>query len=259
VFWPLLPVAALLAFRWQPRMVAFCCLVFGVIFVGQSFGGMKSMRYLSFGMPFFFAILAVVLAGIVPSARDALRSAADLLNPTRLRWVSAGVLLVAGLLVALANPFVEISLKALLGRATFGPPETDWSRMDDLLGEWEGVPFRMTMRELHTIDALGDYDVLLDKSRLTEIGDNSEFSIDTRTGRPVVGEPASIERILDCESEGVLLAERAWWESQGWGIALLPLLDAEGREIEIRDSRSLIAIRWSGGQAAPASCSGLPF
>jgi hypothetical protein len=259
VFWPLFPVAALLAFRWQPRMAAFCCLVFGVIFVGQSFGGMKSMRYLSFGMPFFFAILAVALAGVAPSARAALRSAADHLNPTRLRWVSAGVLVVAGLWVALANPFVEISLKALLGRARFGPPETDWSRMDDLLGDWAGVPFRMTMRELHTIDALGDYDVLLDKSRLTEIGENSEFSIDPRTGRPVVGEPASVERILDCEPEGVLLAERAWWEAQGWGIALLPLLDAEGREVETRDSRSLIAIRWSGGQAAPANCRDLPF
>jgi hypothetical protein len=78
--------------------------------------------------------------------------------------------------------------------------------MDDLLAEWEDIPFRMTMRELHTIAALGDYDVLIAESRLDEIGDHSEFSVDPRTGRPVVGDPRSVAAILRCEPEGVLLA-----------------------------------------------------
>ena len=69
-----------------------------------------------------------------------------------------------------------------------------------------------------------------------------------------MGEPQSVAAILRCEPEGVLLAETDWWEAQGWGLELLPLFAAAGREVETRRDRALFALRWSGGPPAPVDC-----
>lgn len=256
VFWPLLPLAALLGYRQLPRFTAYCFVVFGIILVAQSFGGMKAVRYLSYGMPFFFAVLAVALAAIVPAATAALVRAADLVNPTRFRWISAALVVVAVLFAALINPFFGHSLDALGGRPPSGNEEPDWTAMPDMLGEWEDAPFRMTMRELHTIAALGDYDVVIGTNRLDDFKAD-EFFLDPRTGRPMVDQLDSVAAIVRCEPEGLLLADGNWWGDRKDDY--LALFDEAGREVEIRTANRLFALHWSGGAADPASCEALPL
>lgn len=257
VFWPLFPLAALLAYGWRPRLTLFCLALFGVILVGQSFGGMKAVRYLSYGMPFFFAILAVAAAGIVPAAAQVLMRAAEAANPTRWRWLSATLVLVTLAFAALSNPFFDRSLDAITGTPPSGRVEPDWTAMPDLVGEWREVPFRMTMRELHTTAALGDYDVVIGDNRLADF-EADEFFLDPRTGRPMIDTLASVAAILACETEGLLLADGRWWgdREETW----LPLFEAAGRDVEIRTERRLFALRWSGGGAADdAVCADLPL
>lgn len=257
MFWPLFPLAALLAFRLRPRFTAYCTLLFGVILLGQSFGGMKALRYLSYGMPFFFAVFAIAGAAILPSATHAVMRAAEFANPTRFRWVSAGLVLVALLFAGMINPFFAKSIDALAGQNPMSRPEPDWTRMPDLLGDWADTPFVLSMRAMHTISSLGDFDVTLSPSTLSELPDQSEFSIDPRNGRPVVAKLDTVATILRCEPEGLIVSNNRFWTPERQ-LEWMPLFEAAGRSIETREKRQLFALRWSGGAADAAACELLP-
>jgi hypothetical protein len=255
--WPLFPLAALIAYRRLPGPTLYAALLFGAIFLGQSFGGMKAVRYLSYGMPFFFAVWALAAAAALPALGAALMRAAEAANPTGRRAGAAALVAAAALFAAFANPFFGQSIDAAFGQPPSGRAEPDWRRMPDLVGDWADVPFRMTMRELHTVAALGDYDVVIGDDRLEDFPGAEEFFLDPRTGRPMIDELASVARILACEDEGLLLADGRWWgdREETW----LPLFEAAGRDVEIRTERRLFALRWSGGSADPAACAALPL
>ena len=65
----------------------------------------------------------------------------------------------------------------------------------------------LTTNELSALYYLGRYDVLVSKSRLSEIRDGGEFSLDPRTGRPVIATPKSLALIMDCYPDGLIVAD----------------------------------------------------
>lgn len=256
--WPLFPLAALLSFRFQPRLTAFCVVVFSVILLGQSFGGMKADRYLSYGMPFLFAVFAIAAAAILPAAADAVMRAADVVNPTRARWVSSALVVVALLFAGMMNPFFGRSVDAVAGKHPSSRPEPDWSRLPALIGDWTDAPFVLTTRAMHTTFALGDFDVTYSPTTMSELPEKSEFSLDPRNGRPVVGELKTIAAILRCQPEGLLVSNNRFWSAERqdeW----MPLFEAAGHSIEIRERRQLFALYWTGGTSDVSTCATLPL
>ncbi|WP_299819355.1 hypothetical protein [uncultured Jannaschia sp.] len=257
--WPLFPLAAIVAMGRHARLASFCLVVFGAILVGQTFGGMKTERYLSYGMPFFFAVWGLAAAAIVPLLGRLAAGAAREVDPTRGRLVLPALVL-AALFAALTNPFFERSIDALRGRTNSPLPDENWDGVAASLGDWSELPFRITMRELQTIAELGDYDLLYGPSRLTELPSQTSFAIDPRTGRPVIGETETLARVLDCVPEGLFLTSENSWFRQGAMQALGPVFAANGRAIETRFGDSVFALRWQGGGTGdPAACAALPI
>lgn len=260
-FWPLFPVAVLIAYNRAPRLTAFCTTLFATIFLLQSVGGMKAERYLSYAMPFFFVIVSLALVTTLPAIGRYVARASKQINITGHASITAGLVLAAALFALLANPFFERSLDGIQGRGHSAArlANIDWSSYPALVADWPSPEFLITGRELQTILYAGDYDVLIEPSRLTEVGDGSEFSVDHRTGRPVIKEAESIEMLLRCHPNGMVVGERFWWYNRGWGANIGPLFATTGRAFELRTKGDLVAVRWFGGSSDPAACAQIPI
>lgn len=259
-FWPLFPVAVLIAYSRAPRLTLFCTTLFATILLLQSIGGMKAERYLSYGMPFFFVIVGLALVTALPAIGRYVTSASKQMNVTGRTSVTVGLVFVSAIFALLANPFFERSLDGIQGRGHSAArlANIDWSSYPALVVDWPEPEFLITGRELQTLLYAEDYDVLIEPSRLTEIGDGSEFSVDHRTGRPVIKEVESIEMLLQCHPSGMVVGERFWWFNRGWGANIGPLFAKAGRTFELRIKGDLVAVRWSGGQMDPAACAQIP-
>ena len=258
VFWPLLPFAALLALRASPRLALYCILVFVIGFVALSFGGMKAYRYLSYAMPFFFILVALAIIELAGLLRGSITAALRPYDPTQRGWLGNSAVLTAALFFLAANPFFDNAIAALRGQLDQHNSPQDWRMLPELLGDWAGAPYVITTRELPTIAYLGNYDVLFNHSRMTEMDPPVAFAIDPRTGRPVIDDPASAATLLACHPEGLLLTETGQWENQDLKEELLPALEASGRMIESREGHGLLVLHWSGGSADISACTRLP-
>ena len=64
----------------------------------------------------------------------------------------------------------------------------------------------LTPSDLHFLYYLGDYDFVVNPNRLSEI-QGHEFSLDPRTGRAVVGTADSLDLIMQCYPDGLIVAE----------------------------------------------------
>ncbi|MEM7643033.1 MAG: hypothetical protein AAF366_10940, partial [Pseudomonadota bacterium] len=153
--------------------------------------------------------------------------------------------------VALVTPFAQRSLTLAMGEGL--PARGDWSNAPAVIGDWIDAPFIATTRELHQIAHVGPYDILISRSRVTELVPPQDFGIDVRTGRPVISEPASLARMFDCRPDGLLVTSPHWWEVEGHADRLVPLIAARGYDMTIRQAGAVLAVRWQGAPGA-AEC-----
>ena len=70
----------------------------------------------------------------------------------------------------------------------------------------------LTSRGMHFLYYVGDYDFAISKNLVAE-NNGEEFSMDARTGLPVVGTAESVGKILECYSDGVVVVEVGQWRS----------------------------------------------
>ena len=222
-------------------LAIFCAAVFGVSFVVHSFGGMKAMRYISYATPFLFVAGSLGLRGTYILL-------VDRLSPK----VSVGIVSIAGLAIISATAFVPRSLELAAGRGI--PSRGDWSHGLDVVGDWLSLPFVATTRELHHIAYLGNYDILFSASRRSELDPPHNYSVDVRTGRPVVGDVEEMARVMLCVPEGLLVTTPNWWTTQGWGDRILRELAGEAPALTTREDGALLAIRWRHKSVPPQNC-----
>ena len=257
ILWGLFPFAAIFAFGWRPRLASYAIIIFAVILVGQSFGGMKAARYLSYGMPFFFITWALAFALLVNALREPVVAALRPLDPTKRGWLAGIAVTVAALFALSVNPFFERSVDELRGQTFLSWPVVDWHPLDEVIGEWADAPYRITTHELHTAAMLGDYDVLFSAGRVSEIFPPVEFGIDPRTGRPVIAKPETLAVILACKPEGLFITEEREWD-KGLNTELMPVFDNSAHRVEIRIKKGLLVLHWSGEGSPNAACTEIP-
>jgi 4-amino-4-deoxy-L-arabinose transferase-like glycosyltransferase len=275
--WSLTPLAILLALVHRPRVAVFCTCIFVVSFILLSFGGMKYPRYMYFIMPFLFVLWAIGLAKAFEYLYPWIRSATDrvvrrllpYLPGAATRWAA----IAAGLVFLIAaNGGVVKALMLFAGAhliatqeglaVTSKLPRTDWALATPLLKPWtDKASVILTSRDMHFVYYIGDYDFVISRNRISDIN-GEDFSIDPRTGKPVVSSADSLNKILQCYSDGVILVETTHWRSPAAVTdEVADAIEAGTRSIVgVPPETGIKAFNWRRAADAPrpADCATLP-
>jgi Dolichyl-phosphate-mannose-protein mannosyltransferase len=265
--WPLFPLAALAALASRSRPALFCLCVFVVAFVLLSFGGMKGLLYLTFVLPFLFALWGMAFAYVWARVREftlevtegALRGLGIPPSPAiRTALIAATV----GFVV-LANTAV-VRTAAMLAGITVPPEVTppDWGAAAEPLQPWlHQASAVLTTSDIETLYFLGDYDVLINKSRVSELPERVEFGRDPRTGRPVVSTPESVALIIECVPNGLIVTSKHRWRvTHQLDDAIADYIIDHTVPLELPRSSQIMGFRWERppSLSAPAACAELP-
>lgn len=271
-FWPLFPVAALIALRVNFVPASFCVLIFATTFFIQSFGGLKGVRYLYPTMPFFFVTWAIVVqAGLKPVLdflSGMIRDVLPLRFPAPLRTLTVlGLLAACGLWLLAANAALVRSAGLMAGAEReylLGKRRWAWHEAAEITRPWlEAGAVIVTREEMLAIAWLGDYDLGYNKPRFSELlftigPDTPPFTVDARSGRPLVGEREDIARVISCHPVGVVMANAGWTHGEE-AQALRQQAEAAGAEIETRVGSEMSILGWRRAGPVPegVDCSGL--
>ena len=251
--WPLLPLAVLIGLARRPRPTLFCLLIFTPPLIVHSIGAMKSMRYLYYVLPFLFTIFGIAFEAVARGLQRFVREtggaamAAFGLRPRP--WLLERALPAALLLFVLASNEAFIRAAGMIvGLERFMPvqnlPRWEAARAD--LEPWlEEADVVLTSSELEALFYLGRYDVLISRSRAAEIDDYEEFGRDHRTGRPVISTVDSLERLIDCHADGLIVTPtRLWRASPHIGDPLADLILKRTTPLELPPEARVDAYVW---------------
>ena len=212
VAFPFLLLASLAAY---PQMARLCGSIFIVGFIVNSFAGSKDTRYLAYAFPFLFAIFGMGVAALWPSLRNWVRTTLwRVFPPPASSGAKSGyemlVLVLALLFVILANGATPRFVTMLAGiRLPPQPPLVNWQAAEPELRPWVArSDVVVTNDELMALYYLGDYDLLIYPSRLSELPVKSEFARDPRTGRPVIATAAALQATFECFKTGLVMLDR---------------------------------------------------
>lgn len=265
--WSLTAVAVLVAMAYRPRPVAFCLCLFVPAFILHSLGGMKHLRYLYYVMPCLFVIWGVALAHLWERFRpfflEVTDKTLDALVPNLPKRPLRIGLIGAVLIFTLFANGATIKTLAMLAGVTVPPmaKPPEWQVAKEQLEPWLEDAVLLTTSEMETLYAFDRYDILISNSRMTELrrdndghlGDEpaGEFSLDWRTGRPVVSEASSVELIMSCFPKGIVVSNVYRWR---YGPQLddevADLIEAKAVPIDLPPSSMMTAYRWENEATA---------
>jgi 4-amino-4-deoxy-L-arabinose transferase-like glycosyltransferase len=280
--WPLLPLLAILAAAHRPKPALFCFFVFVVGFVFLSFAGMKDKRYVAFLLPFLFVLWGIAFAALLPLLRRALvratpRALDNLIPGLATRATGAAAIGLGLLFLIGSNGAPAKTLASLAGVKMFaegggtgmttGQFRADWEAVKAPLGPWlSNASVVLTSHDVKTLYELGRYDIVLNANRITEItgslsGDEGEFDMDHRTGRPVISTPESLRLVMACYPDGLILAEAGHLRSDEAILdPVADLIEAGTMPIPLPPETRVVAFHWEHAvpDPAPAACATLP-
>lgn len=232
LLWLFLPLAAVLALARWPRPALFCMLMTAVPLVMQSFGGMKSSRYVFYAFPFWFALWGMAIAVLLPALWRAVHEGvAGLQSATSWRIPAGAARGLAGIVLLMtvgsaiiAHPIYRDTAKSLRrdamavlhdpSRLTAPPPDTPWSdhaaKVEVVLGH---PSILLVGDDFHAIAYLGDFDLLVNTHRTQDIGPGGEYVLDPRTGRRAISTPENIARVVECFPDGAFVVSDSRWRT----------------------------------------------
>jgi hypothetical protein len=273
--WPVFPFLALLALATRPRPTLLCCCIFIPSFALLSLAAMKHFNYILFALPFLFVIWAVSLAGVIALLWRWMVAVTDravaLVAPGLPQRPATWALITASLLfLVVSNGAPARTILKPFGVALRADETSaDWAAAADALQAWlPQTSIILTPDDVHALYYLGDYDIAVNPSRLSEIpgaghAGAEEFSPDPRTGRPVVGTADSLRLIMACYPDGLFVADLTsfpapWATSDSQ--AMTSLIERDMKPIDMSPKSGVVAFRWerSDAMSAPRECASLP-
>lgn len=217
VLWALTPVAMIVAFIARPKPALFCGCVFTVAFIFQSFGGMRSERFMFYALPFLliiWSIAAVALAGQLRRVVATALSACGFMNGMpRLTSVLPAVAVAGAVGFALITvPVVETSARMVLGVRTSPPQYWDRYRSNwqavapELRALADDAGVLVATQPLHALWYLGEIDYAMNATSLADIAPPGvRAAVDPRTGRVVFDGIEVLQRIVECNASGLVI------------------------------------------------------
>ena len=265
--WPIFPLAALVALAHQPKPALFSVCIFVPALLVTSFGGMKALNYIFYIIPFLFVIWGIAFTSVITGLRNFTIDVASrglvAVGIAPKRWLVTTVIACTIGFMLLANT-ASVRAVAMLAGVTV-PPEVvhpDWAAAAGPLRPWlDDASVVLTTSDLETLYFLGDYDVLINRSRLSEVPDKIEFGRDPRTGRPIVSTPESVALIIDCFPDGLIVTSKHRWRvPHQLDDATADLIIKRTAPLELPRSSQMMAFHWEGppNSDAQASCADLP-
>lgn len=275
--WSLVGVLTVLAVIHRPRLAWYCASIFGFGFLLMSLAGFKATRYLSFAPPFLMILWGIAFAYITPALRSLSEKTLAQFKST-MAWpqktrsmICSSVVVVVMAILAITNPFWLRTATVMAGVDLPGEaPTPDWRAAQATLKPWiERADVVVAVEELGSIYFLGRADVALSASKLREIpyfhdlppDQYSEFDIDPRTGRPVISTAESLERLMQCFPQGLVVGPISMWEGPilGMNTGIRDLLSRSAQPIDVPEKSRLYAWGWSHSPAEqqPDYCSTL--
>lgn len=216
----LLPVAAVLALRRDRSLALLSIIMIAVALVVHSFAAMKAGRYVYYAMPFMAMLFGLAMAR---PADQAVATLKRMLGPGELAGLCAGaIVLVLGIAALLVNSSyrhtavaLRQSVAALSTDAHFsGPRDPVWNEQASSLRRVVSpTDFLVASDDLRTIVHIRPHDLLINPSHLSDLGTTRDFTRDVRTGRPVIGSVAGLDRVMSCRASGVIVVDDAHWRT----------------------------------------------
>ena len=255
IFWGLLPLTLLYSIARKGRPAVFCCSVFTVSLLLHLFFPIRGERYISYLMPFLFAIWGMVVAEVLPQVQSAASAAlAQVLPATRLpklagrsiQWLSVGISI---LFLLVSNRAFFNAAKVVVRGPLHVHPQygVDWAAARGVLGPLtQDADMVVTTNGLSALYHLNRFDIEFCASHLQELKAGEEFSVDHRTGRPVISQLQSLRQLMRCYPEGLVIAEAWQWKNRIVGIdeESVGLLVRNAEPVGLPAESNLIAFRW---------------
>lgn len=218
----LFPLAILAAFQRHPRFVVFAAVMVFIPFLLHSFALQKSARYISYIFPFFVMIWALALPVIARKVEQWL--AVERWRRSTVLGVplSIIVLVATSLLFTAPSPAYASTARSLVASIVQmfqrpallaeGPPDPPWAENAETLKRAvTGAGLLVTADDLRAILYLGGFDVVLSRTRISDIESKQEFGRDFRTGRPVVYSASAMRALVQCYPKGVVVIPMEKW------------------------------------------------
>ena len=263
VLWAAFPVIVLLALRRHPGLSSLWVTILGLVLVVHSLAAWKADRYIFYALPFFFALVGMVVGALLrrihQEFRDEIHHRFSLTTPSRTATAGAGVVLAFCLFFAAwANPAFPYSARMILGTdASWHFPvmyrgEADWRATGEALGETlEQAEVVITSTEQKARYFLGRGEVILSRNYLGEDGSgtpNPQFHRNDKTDVPVISEWESLEGIVACHRTGLVLVERNHWR-QRWSVpdALADRIETLLDRVHLDDGWRIHGFEWDHG------------
>lgn len=256
--WPLFPLLLLIAARRQPLLAWFAGAVFAVALVTHSLLPWKAWRFFAYAMPFFFiaAGLGVVEAirGLGSALSGLMRPLAPIkLTPARLSKLSV-IVLVACVGFWAAGNRAFLSSARLLGThdSSMSVPgmvgTLSWSSARSMLDPMvAAADVVVTSDALKAIYYLGRADYEISRTHLFGRGRvRPEFSLDGPTGLPVISEPSSLSRLMNCYDTGLIVIERVAFGVSGYvPDEVARFISEKAESTELPPEWGLLVFRWN--------------
>jgi hypothetical protein len=212
LLWPLLPIAAALGlahpgFR---RLALFSLVVVGTSLVIHSVAAQKAMRYVYYLVPWMCVLWSCALAAVIlrsDESQPRILAARSALPP-----LVVLVLLGAGFVVSVEGNRTMNLAAGRLAAITELPyrDEPDWEPVAaELAARAELAEQVVTSNSMKALYYLGRYDYELNATIVPETDSGLDFGVDPRTGSRAIGEPGSIERVLDRPGTTLVVLEES--------------------------------------------------
>ncbi|HET6467917.1 MAG TPA: hypothetical protein VFG43_06025 [Geminicoccaceae bacterium] len=221
--WSLFPLVALVALAVRPRPTLLALCIFGTALILHSFAAFKGTRFIAYALPFLYVVFGIALPELWSWLRRMTRAALARLVPAEARagaapWLERGALALVLLFAVAANTaFVRSAFLLADVRVPPQPARVDWAAAGRALApRLASVDVLVATSELDALYFLGRHDILLNRSRLSEMGEAADFHRDRRTGRLVIGSPEALARIIACFETGLIVSSSQRWRNPAW-------------------------------------------
>jgi len=263
-FFSLFPLAALYAIGKRPAVASLCVTIFAVSFLVLSLGASKAERYIFFAMPFFFAVWGIALAeGAAPlfnSLRGLTDAAAQKLGlvrdiPKRLHWCITGLVLA---FIMFTNTAFPLGLKMAFNPR---PVSAKWQTVEPILRPIaQAADVVLTTEDINALYFIDRHDMFISATKLSEQRPGEEFTIDRRTGRPIISTAKSLKRVMACYATGLVIAEELHWLNDIYVTEVVAfLITSQMERIDLAEKAGIRAYRWRAPLSdANVDCQGLP-
>lgn len=257
VLWSLAPAAAIVALVSRPMPAFFCVCIFTVAFIMQSFGGMRSERFMFYALP-FLAILWGIAAVAVGRRFHAMIAAALEMSGFAGRRGRLAAMLPGALVTGVAT-FALLTVPAVetAARMTFGirtkPPEywdryrSNWANVaPHLRSIAEDAGTLIATQPLHAIWYLGDVDFAMNATSLADVAPPGRHAMtDPRTGRVVFDNLDVLRSIVECDATGLVIVHGpALHNESRVGDGIADYVTSEMTEVPLPVRTDMRVFRW---------------